>query len=62
LLALSRDVWLWSPFSCDVILTFCQAGGFDIVLTNMAIMDIATLEPLANALPGLLAKDGMYVI
>ncbi|KAK0707857.1 S-adenosyl-L-methionine-dependent methyltransferase [Lasiosphaeris hirsuta] len=34
---------------------------FDIVLMNMAIMDIATLEPLAQALPGLLAHDGVFV-
>lgn len=32
---------------------------FDVVLMNMAIMDVATLEPLAKALPGLLAKDGV---
>jgi hypothetical protein len=37
-------------------------GGFDIVVINMAIMDIATLEPLAAALPKLLKKDGVYVV
>ncbi len=36
-----------------------QGDGFDVVLMNMAIMDIATLEPLAAALPKLLAKDGV---
>ncbi|KAK3316966.1 S-adenosyl-L-methionine-dependent methyltransferase [Apodospora peruviana] len=34
--------------------------GFDIILMNMAIMDVATLEPLARALPKLLAKDGVF--
>ncbi|KAK3349104.1 S-adenosyl-L-methionine-dependent methyltransferase [Lasiosphaeria hispida] len=34
---------------------------FDMILMNMAIMDVATLEPLAQALPGLLAKDGVFV-
>lgn len=36
-------------------------GGFDVVLINMAIMDIETLEPLADALPRLLKKNGMCV-
>jgi 2-polyprenyl-3-methyl-5-hydroxy-6-metoxy-1,4-benzoquinol methylase len=36
--------------------------GFDIVLMNMAAMDVADLEPLAAALSnGLLAKNGVYV-
>ena len=34
-------------------------GGFDIVLMNMALMDVATLDPLAEALPKLLKKDGV---
>ncbi|GAB1319722.1 S-adenosyl-L-methionine-dependent methyltransferase [Madurella fahalii] len=34
---------------------------YDVVLMNMAIMDVPTLEPLAKALPGLLAKDGVFV-
>ncbi|KAK3386036.1 S-adenosyl-L-methionine-dependent methyltransferase [Podospora didyma] len=33
---------------------------FDVVLINMAIMDIATLDPLVRALPKLLAKDGVF--
>ncbi|RYP21551.1 hypothetical protein DL765_002187 [Monosporascus sp. GIB2] len=37
------------------------AGGFDIILINMAIMDIATLEPMAESLPKLLKKDGVFV-
>ncbi|KAK4096349.1 S-adenosyl-L-methionine-dependent methyltransferase [Parathielavia hyrcaniae] len=37
-------------------------GGFDVVLMNMAIMDVADLEPLAKALGGgLLAKGGVFV-
>ncbi|KAH6608550.1 hypothetical protein Trco_001896 [Trichoderma cornu-damae] len=38
-----------------------EIGGFDIVLMNMAIMDVATLDPLADALPKLLNKDGVFV-
>ncbi|KAL7809689.1 S-adenosyl-L-methionine-dependent methyltransferase [Trichoderma aethiopicum] len=38
-----------------------EIGGFDVVLMNMAIMDVATLDPLANALPKLLSKDGVFV-
>lgn len=29
---------------------------------NMALMDISDLEPMANALPKLLKKGGMYVL
>ncbi|KAH8892549.1 S-adenosyl-L-methionine-dependent methyltransferase [Thozetella sp. PMI_491] len=35
--------------------------GFDIVLMNMAIMDVATIDPLAEALPKLLKKNGVFV-
>ncbi|TGJ79904.1 hypothetical protein E0Z10_g8856 [Xylaria hypoxylon] len=35
------------------------AGGFDVVIMNMAIMDVSTIEPLAAALPKLLKKDGI---
>ncbi|KAL7911877.1 S-adenosyl-L-methionine-dependent methyltransferase [Trichoderma velutinum] len=38
-----------------------EIGGFDIILMNMAIMDVATLDPLADALPKLLKKDGVFV-
>ncbi|KAJ4390307.1 hypothetical protein N0V85_007357 [Neurospora sp. IMI 360204] len=34
---------------------------FDIVLMNMAIMDVSTLEPLAQALPKLLKPNGVFV-
>lgn len=36
-----------------------EPGGFDAVLLNMAIMDIADLNPLAKALPKLLKPDGV---
>ncbi|KAM7191623.1 S-adenosyl-L-methionine-dependent methyltransferase [Naviculisporaceae sp. PSN 640] len=35
--------------------------GYDVILINMAIMDIATLDPLARALPKLLSKDGVFI-
>ncbi|TQW00832.1 methyltransferase type 11 [Cordyceps javanica] len=41
-----------------------QAGasdGFDIILMNMSMHDVATLEPLAKYLPQLLKTDGMFV-
>ncbi|KAK8130357.1 hypothetical protein PG999_002737 [Apiospora kogelbergensis] len=36
-------------------------GGFDVILLNMAIMDIADINPLAKALPKLLKPDGVFV-
>ncbi|RPA98835.1 S-adenosyl-L-methionine-dependent methyltransferase [Choiromyces venosus 120613-1] len=36
--------------------------GFDGVVCNMALMDISTLEPLANALPRLLKRNGRFVV
>ncbi|KAK8087139.1 hypothetical protein PG994_002113 [Apiospora phragmitis] len=38
-----------------------EPEGFDVVLLNMAIMDIADLKPLAKALPKLLKPDGAFV-
>ncbi|KAK8862574.1 S-adenosyl-L-methionine-dependent methyltransferase [Apiospora arundinis] len=38
-----------------------EPEGFDVVLLNMAIMDIADLNPLAKALPKLLKADGVFV-
>ncbi|KAK6208437.1 transport between ER and Golgi ATPase protein [Pestalotiopsis sp. IQ-011] len=38
-----------------------MSDGFDIILINMAIIDIADIEPLANALPKLLKADGVFV-
>ncbi|KAK0634101.1 S-adenosyl-L-methionine-dependent methyltransferase [Immersiella caudata] len=38
-----------------------SSAGFDIVTINMAIMDIPTIDPLARALPKLLAKDGVFM-
>ncbi|KAI1120844.1 S-adenosyl-L-methionine-dependent methyltransferase [Nemania abortiva] len=37
------------------------AGSFDVVVMNMAIMDISTIEPIAAALPKLLKKNGIFV-
>ncbi|KAI0809788.1 S-adenosyl-L-methionine-dependent methyltransferase [Xylaria sp. FL0064] len=37
------------------------AGGFDVVIMNMALMDVSTVEPLTAALPKLLKKDGVFV-
>ncbi|KJR81308.1 uncharacterized protein SPSK_01204 [Sporothrix schenckii 1099-18] len=34
---------------------------FDVILMNMAIMDVPTLEPLAAALPHMLAVGGVFV-
>jgi 2-polyprenyl-3-methyl-5-hydroxy-6-metoxy-1,4-benzoquinol methylase len=36
-------------------------GGFDAVVCNMALMDMADLAPLAVALPALLATSGRFV-
>lgn len=36
-----------------------EEGRFDVILINMAMMDIATLEPLARAVPRLLAEGGV---
>jgi hypothetical protein len=36
-----------------------EEGRFDVVLMNMAMMDVATLEPLARTLRNLLAVDGV---
>ncbi|KOS22949.1 Ubiquinone biosynthesis O-methyltransferase [Escovopsis weberi] len=41
---------------------FVEGDEFDIVLMNMAMMDVATLEPLADAIPRLLKKDGVFVV
>ncbi|KAK4154060.1 ribosomal protein L11 methyltransferase [Chaetomidium leptoderma] len=38
-----------------------EEGRFDVVLMNMAVMDVADLEPLARALRGLLADGGVFV-
>ncbi|KAK8077290.1 hypothetical protein PG996_003460 [Apiospora saccharicola] len=38
-----------------------EPAGFDVVLLNMAIMDIADLKPLAKALPRLLKPYGVFV-
>jgi hypothetical protein len=35
-----------------------QHDGFDLITMNMAVMDIATMEPLAAALPKIVSKNG----
>ncbi|KAH8891743.1 S-adenosyl-L-methionine-dependent methyltransferase [Thozetella sp. PMI_491] len=37
------------------------AEGFDLVLMNMAIMDVSSLDALAEALPRLLKKNAVFV-
>ena len=39
---------------------FKDAPGSDASLMNMAIMDVAILDPLVQALPTLLNKGGAY--
>ncbi|KAI0136890.1 S-adenosyl-L-methionine-dependent methyltransferase [Xylariales sp. AK1849] len=57
-----RQLDVTSPAAFAAFLQSSEAsGGFDIVLINMAIMDIATIEPLASALPKLLKPDGVFV-
>jgi 2-polyprenyl-3-methyl-5-hydroxy-6-metoxy-1,4-benzoquinol methylase len=46
------DASMWEEFIAS------EGSSFDIVVMNMAIMDIPTLEPLAAAIPRLLKKDG----
>ncbi|KAI0389724.1 S-adenosyl-L-methionine-dependent methyltransferase [Xylariaceae sp. FL0594] len=36
-------------------------SGYEIVVMNMALMDVSTIEPLASALPKLLNKGGIFV-
>jgi 2-polyprenyl-3-methyl-5-hydroxy-6-metoxy-1,4-benzoquinol methylase len=38
-----------------------QLGNYDGVLCNMALMDIAEIQPLMEALPSLLSPDGRFV-
>jgi SAM-dependent methyltransferase len=38
-----------------------DAGAFDAIVCNMALMDMADIAPLANATPGLLAPGGRLV-
>ncbi|KAH8836550.1 hypothetical protein MCOR27_006286 [Pyricularia oryzae] len=40
--------------------TAAEFGGYDVILMNMAIQDVPTLEPLVEALPKLLKKDGIF--
>ncbi|KAM5495901.1 hypothetical protein McaMca56_004929 [Microsporum canis] len=47
-----------NPLHFEELLSSGVAGLFDIITMNMAIMDVSTLEHLANALPKLLDRDG----
>jgi hypothetical protein len=41
-------------------LRLIQGGDFDAVVTNMALMDISSLDTIAEALPKLLKSGGVY--
>jgi SAM-dependent methyltransferase len=41
--------------------TLCPAGPFDAAVCNMALFDIADIEPLFSMLPDLLRPDGVFV-
>ncbi|KAL2265231.1 hypothetical protein VTJ83DRAFT_6331 [Remersonia thermophila] len=45
----------------DLATLATEEGGFDIVLINMALMDVADIDPLARALTRLLKEDGVFV-
>jgi SAM-dependent methyltransferase len=45
----------------DSLAAVVGAGPFDAVVCNMAMMDMSTLDPLADALPSLLAPGGRFV-
>ncbi|KAL2145609.1 hypothetical protein VTI28DRAFT_6667 [Corynascus sepedonium] len=45
----------------DLAALVLDEGRFEVILMNMAIMDVADLKPLANALRGLLAEGGVFV-
>ncbi|AEO64713.1 uncharacterized protein THITE_2010931, partial [Thermothielavioides terrestris NRRL 8126] len=44
----------------DLAALAAEEGRFDVVLMNMALMDVTDLDPLARALPGLLADGGVF--
>ncbi|KAI1873548.1 hypothetical protein JX265_005170 [Neoarthrinium moseri] len=57
-----RQLDVTDPVSYDELKADPRAtGGFDIIIINMAIMDIADIQPLAQALPKLLKPDGVFV-
>ncbi|OAX82693.1 hypothetical protein ACJ72_02958 [Emergomyces africanus] len=56
------DATSTEDFEKFIVQETADEGTFDIVIMNMAIMDIATLGPLAAALPKLLKKNtGRFV-
>jgi len=47
------------PADFEALIARLGGERFDVILINMAIMDVATLDPLAQALPRLLKEDGV---
>ncbi|KAF3491114.1 uncharacterized protein GIQ15_00631 [Arthroderma uncinatum] len=47
-----------NPLHFEELISSDRGGPFDIITMNMAIMDVSTLEHLANALPRLLKNGG----
>lgn len=45
----------------EALATLSADGPFDAIVCNMAIMDMAEIEPLAASLRGFLAEDGRFV-
>jgi SAM-dependent methyltransferase len=46
----------------ESLAAIAAAGPFDAVVCNMALMDMQTLDPLAEAVPSLLAPAGRFVL
>ncbi|KAK3375683.1 S-adenosyl-L-methionine-dependent methyltransferase [Lasiosphaeria ovina] len=56
-----RKLDVTEPADFDKLVDDEGSQRFDVVLVNMALMDVATLEPLAMALTRLLGPDGVFV-
>ncbi|KAK0733078.1 S-adenosyl-L-methionine-dependent methyltransferase [Lasiosphaeria miniovina] len=56
-----RRLDVTEPADFDKLVDDEGSQRFDVVLANMALMDVATLEPLAVALTRLLGPDGVFV-
>lgn len=48
-----------SPVDFSLLFENSADKGFDMILMNMATMDVVTLGPLTTALPRLLNKGGV---
>jgi ubiquinone/menaquinone biosynthesis C-methylase UbiE len=46
----------------DALLTLGDPGSFDAVVSNMAIMDMTSIEPMASAVARLLRAGGRFVL